>query len=79
MPDEIDEAAWYRETCTRLTRSYLLGDNPRAQSGHSGDQNHWTQARSPIADAVNRDGAFLDIGCAERRTPTRRHADTRPS
>jgi SAM-dependent methyltransferase len=64
MPDEIDDSKWYRETCTRLTISYLAGDNPRAQSGHSGDQNHWTQARSLIADAVNRDGRFLDIGCA---------------
>ena len=64
MADEIDDAAWYRETCSRLTTSYLAGDNPRAQSGHSGDQNHWTQARRLIADAVNRDGAFLDIGCA---------------
>jgi SAM-dependent methyltransferase len=64
MVDEIDDAAWYRESCTRLTTSYLAGDNPRAQSGHSGDQHHWTQARSLIADAVNRDGAFLDIGCA---------------
>ena len=64
MPDEIDDTTWYRENCTRLTASYLAGDNPRAQSGHSGDQNHWTQARSLIADAVNRDGTFLDIGCA---------------
>jgi SAM-dependent methyltransferase len=64
MAGEIDDAAWYRENCTRLTTSYLAGDNPRAQSGHSGDQRHWTQARSLIADAVNRDGAFLDIGCA---------------
>jgi SAM-dependent methyltransferase len=64
MTDEMEDAAWYRETCTRLTASYLAGDNPRAQSGHSGDQKHWTQARSLIADAVNRDGTFLDIGCA---------------
>jgi SAM-dependent methyltransferase len=64
MTDKMDDAAWYRETCMRLTASYLAGDNPRAQSGHSGDQNHWTQARSLIADAVDRDGSFLDIGCA---------------
>lgn len=64
MPDEIDDAGWYQEDCARLTTAYLSGDNPRAQSGHSGDQNHWTQARSLIADAVDRDGSFLDIGCA---------------
>jgi SAM-dependent methyltransferase len=64
MPDEVDDAMWYQENCARLTASYLAGNNPRAQSGHSGDQNHWTQARSLIAEAVNRDGTFLDIGCA---------------
>jgi SAM-dependent methyltransferase len=64
MADEIEDAAWYRENRVRLTTAYLSGDNPRAQSGHSGDQAHWTQARSLIADGVDRDGAFLDIGCA---------------
>jgi SAM-dependent methyltransferase len=64
MTDEADEADWYRESCVRLTSAYLSGDNPRAQSGHSGDQKHWTRARSLIADAVDHNGAFLDIGCA---------------
>ena len=64
MADEIDETSWYQQTCARLTSGYLSGDNPRAQSGFAGTQTHWTQARSLIADAVDRDGAFLDIGCA---------------
>jgi hypothetical protein len=64
MAYEIEDAAWYRENRVRLTAAYLSGDNPRAQSGHSGDQDHWTQARSLIGDGVDRDGAFLDIGCA---------------
>ena len=64
MADEIEDAAWYWESRARLTAAYLSGDNPRAQSGHSGDQEHWIQARSLIADGVDRDGAFLDIGCA---------------
>jgi SAM-dependent methyltransferase len=64
MTDETDDADWYRESCARLTSAYLSGDNPRAQSGHSGDQKHWTQARSLIADAIDHNGAFLDIGCA---------------
>src|SRR5258708_11864441 len=64
MGDEIDDTTWYQQTCARLTSVYLAGDNPRAQSGFTGDQTHWTQARSLIAEAINRDGAFLDIGCA---------------
>jgi SAM-dependent methyltransferase len=64
MADEIDDTTWYQQTCARLTSVYLAGENPRAQSGFTGDQTHWTQARSLIAEAINRDGAFLDIGCA---------------
>ena len=44
--------------------AYLSGDNPRAQSGHSGDAARWEQARRLIVDAVERDGTFLDVGCA---------------
>ena len=64
MSGDTDDTVWYRETCAKLTAAYLSGDNPRAQSGHSGNQEHWTQARSLIADAIDRDGAFLDVGCA---------------
>lgn len=61
---EIDEEGWYREVAAVITPAYLAGDDPRRQSGHSGDEAHWTQARSLIVDAIHRDGAFLDIGCA---------------
>ena len=61
---EIDEAQWYREVAAVIVTAYLAGDNPRAQSGYSGDDAAWTIARSLIAEAVDRDGSFLDIGCA---------------
>src|SRR5215813_10608495 len=61
---EIDEEGWYREVAAVITPAYLAGDNPRAQSGQSGDEAHWEQARSHIADAIHRDGTFLDVGCA---------------
>jgi len=44
--------------------AYLEGDNPRAQSGFGGDEARWEGGRRPIADAIDRDGTFLDIGCA---------------
>ena len=44
--------------------AYPKGDNPRAQSGFGGDEAHWVAARRPIADAIDRPGTFLDIGCA---------------
>lgn len=44
--------------------AYLAGDNPRSQSGHSGDEARWEDARRLIVDAIGRDGTFLDVGCA---------------
>ena len=61
---EIDEDEWFRAIERVITPAYLAADNPRAQSGHSGDEARWTQARSLIAEAIDRDGTFLDIGCA---------------
>jgi SAM-dependent methyltransferase len=61
---EIDEEGWYREVAVVITPAYLAQDNPRAQSGHSGDDAHWEQARGLIADAIDRSGTFLDVGSA---------------
>ncbi len=60
----ISEEEWYREVASVITPAYLAGDNPRSQSGQSGDDAQWTHARSLIVDAVNRDGTFLDVGAA---------------
>ncbi|HEV8325462.1 MAG TPA: class I SAM-dependent methyltransferase [Myxococcota bacterium] len=61
---EIDEEAWYRAVQARLVPAYLGGDNPRAQSGQSGDEAGWERARSLVVEAIDRDGTFLDLGCA---------------
>lgn len=61
---EIDEAGWYREVAAVITPAYLAADNPRSQSGKDGDEADWERARSLLADAVHRDGAFLDVGSA---------------
>jgi SAM-dependent methyltransferase len=60
----IDEAGWYSRIAAVITPAYLAGDNPRSQSGYSGDDARWTHARGLIADAIDRDGKFLDVGCA---------------
>jgi uncharacterized protein len=43
---------------------YLADEDPYRGSGHSGDAESWEAVRRPIADAVHRQGTFLDIGCA---------------
>ncbi len=61
---EIDEDGWYRATAELIVPAYLAGANARAQSGHSGDDVQWENARRLVLDAVDVDGSFLDVGCA---------------
>jgi SAM-dependent methyltransferase len=62
---EIDEEGWYREVAAVITPAYLAEDTPWGQSGRSGDDGTtWERARGLIADAIDRDGTFLDVGCA---------------
>jgi SAM-dependent methyltransferase len=61
---EIDDAQWFAEKAAIFEGAYLESDNPRAQSGFGGDEARWEAGRRPIADAIDRDGTFLDIGCA---------------
>jgi len=43
---------------------YLASGAPYGGSGYSGNEAAWEVARRPVAEAVDRDGAFLDVGCA---------------
>ena len=61
---EIGDDDWHRAMADLVVPAYLAGDNPRAQSGHSGDAVRWEGARRLLLDAVERPGSFLDIGCA---------------
>ncbi|MDP9353615.1 MAG: class I SAM-dependent methyltransferase, partial [Chloroflexota bacterium] len=61
---EIDETRWHQEVAAVIVPAYLAGENPRAQSGSSGDDADWAYKCGLIADAVNRSGTLLDVGCA---------------
>jgi hypothetical protein len=43
---------------------YLGSEDPRAQSGFTGSAERWEAARRPIVEAIDREGTFLDVGCA---------------
>jgi SAM-dependent methyltransferase len=43
---------------------YLAGTNPRQQSGFGRDARDWESFRRPVVAPIDRDGSFLDIGCA---------------
>jgi SAM-dependent methyltransferase len=64
---EIDEARWYEATEEVIGDQYLASDDPRAQSGRSGDEVDWHWSRELILDALppgQRQHRLLDVGAA---------------
>ncbi|WP_405361820.1 class I SAM-dependent methyltransferase [Kitasatospora sp. NBC_00085] len=62
---EITATEWHAAVLGVIEPAYLNGDNPRAQSGHSGDEARWREARGLLVDLLPpHGGTFLDIGCA---------------
>ena len=47
-----------------LEQPYLAADDPPEARASPGDAGRWERARRPIISAVDRDGTFLDVGCA---------------
>ena len=60
----IGDVEWSRRVTDALAAAYLFDDDPRWQSGFDGDAELWRQARELVLDGVDRDGTFLDVGCA---------------
>jgi hypothetical protein len=59
-----DDKRFFDEELAFHERTYLAGTNPRQQSGFGRDERDWERFRRPIVAPIERDGAFLDIGCA---------------
>lgn len=64
MDSSLHNDDYYADLQQLLEDAYLQADNPRSQSGFSGDDARWERGRRVIAQAINHDGTFLDIGCA---------------
>ncbi|UAL29748.1 class I SAM-dependent methyltransferase [Nocardioides rotundus] len=60
----IDEARWHERVLALIEPAYLGAATPQAQSGKGGDAGDWEYSRRLLCDAIDRDGSFLDIGCA---------------
>ncbi len=60
----IDENEWHEAMSALVKPAYLSGHDPYAQAGHRGNAETWETSRGFIADALDRDGSFLDVGCA---------------
>jgi SAM-dependent methyltransferase len=62
--DALDLERWFENTRVVLETAYLSEVEPWRQSGMSGPEERWINLRKPVADCIDRDGSFLDIGCA---------------
>ncbi|MBA2740760.1 MAG: class I SAM-dependent methyltransferase [Actinobacteria bacterium] len=60
----IDEEGWHRRAAGIVVPAYLASETPWGQSGKTGTAADWEWSRSHVADAIDRVGAFLDVGCA---------------
>jgi SAM-dependent methyltransferase len=60
----LDEEAFYRDHLVLLETSYLRDGTPRGGSGFGGTAADWRAQRAHLCQAIDRDGSFLDVGCA---------------
>jgi SAM-dependent methyltransferase len=58
LPQDFLEKLWSLEDL------YLKHDSPLRRCGFEGGPKRWKAERGPIAHAVDRDGTFMDVGCA---------------
>ena len=61
---QIDEKAWHNAMADLIKQPYLQAESIFAQAGHGGDAHSWEKSRGFIAEALHRNGTFLDVGCA---------------
>ena len=61
-PSELQ--AWFDHVHAILEKGYLSHPEPWRQSGQSGPYERWEALRKPIAQCIDRNGSFLDIGWA---------------
>jgi SAM-dependent methyltransferase len=61
---ELSEDEWHTAMARLVVPAYLAAETPWGGSGKSGTHDDWEYSRSLIADAIDRDGSFLDVGCA---------------
>ncbi len=60
----IDQQGWHDAMAGLLREPYLNASTPWGQSGKGGNAEDWVEGRRYVIDAVDRDGTFLDVGCA---------------
>ena len=60
----VSDATWTRDSVRLLEEHYVRASTPQGQSGKHGDAADWELSRRLVTRALDRDGTFLDLGCA---------------
>ena len=60
----LDDESFYRDGLRLMEASYLRERTPQGGSGFGGTAAQWRSSRGQICQAIDRDGGFLDVGCA---------------
>lgn len=60
----ISEEQWFENHLQHFTDLYLASADPRGQSGHSGDEARYRYTQEMILAAIDGNGTFIDVGCA---------------
>jgi SAM-dependent methyltransferase len=61
---ELDDAGWHQAIAAIVVPAYLSAPTTQGGSGHEGTAADWEHSRGIVAEAIDRDGTFLDVGCA---------------
>jgi 2-polyprenyl-3-methyl-5-hydroxy-6-metoxy-1,4-benzoquinol methylase len=65
LPADVSRADYFAALRAATAEHYLAEPgNPYRESGRSSGAARWVETRRCIADAVHRDGDFMDVGCA---------------
>lgn len=60
----LSEEQYWEDNLRMVSRGYVRATTPQGGSGFGGTDEEWREERSIICDAIDRDGTFLDVGCA---------------
>lgn len=58
------EDSYYADNIRLLEPAYLRASTPEEGSGCGATPEQWRARREPIVDGIEKDGSFLDLGCA---------------
>lgn len=59
-----DDLTFFEQERLLHESKYLAGTDPRQQSGFGRDERDWERFRRAVVAPVEKDGTFLDVGCA---------------